>query len=69
MRQLLKNAKIYDGTGAAPYTADILLEGERIARIGERIDVPADSVINLEGQAVSSGFIDGPSCCRGSQPL
>ena len=61
MRQLLKNAKIYDGTGAAPYTADILLEGERIARIGERIDVPADSVINLEGQAVSSGFIDGHS--------
>ena len=61
MRQLLKNAKIYDGTGAAAYTADILLEGDRIARIGEKIEVPADQVIDLKGKSVSPGFIDGHS--------
>ena len=43
MSILLKNAKIYDGTGSAPYTADILTEGDRIARIAEGIDAPADA--------------------------
>ncbi len=61
MRQLLKNAKIYDGTGSAPYRADILLEEDRIARIAEGLDVPADRVYDLEGKSVSSGFIDGHS--------
>ena len=61
MIQLLKNAKIYDGTGSAPYRADILLEEERIARIGEELDAPADRVIDLEGKSVSPGFIDGHS--------
>ena len=61
MKQLLKNAKIYDGTGAEPYIADILLDGERIARIAETIDEPADRVIDVSGKSVSSGFIDGHS--------
>jgi N-acyl-D-amino-acid deacylase len=58
MRQILKNAKIYDGTGTAPYTADILVEGERIARIAKEMDLPADQVMDLRGKSVSSGFID-----------
>jgi len=61
MSILLKNAKIYDGTGSAPYTADILTEGDRIARIAEGIDAPADAVYDLAGKSVSSGFIDGHS--------
>ena len=32
MTQLIKNAKVYDGTGADPFMADILLEGDRIAK-------------------------------------
>ena len=58
MRQILKNAKIYDGTGTAPYMADILVEGERIARIAKEMDLPADQVMDLRGKSVSSGFID-----------
>ena len=61
MRQLLKNAKIYDGTGSAPFSADILLEDDRIARIAEGIDLPADRVIDLQGKSVAPGFIDGHS--------
>ena len=61
MRQLLKNARIYDGTGSEPYQADILLEEDRIVKIAEQIDLPADTVFNLEGKSVSSGFIDGHS--------
>ena len=47
MRQLLKNARIYDGTGSEPYQADILLEEDRIVKIAEQIDLPADTVFNL----------------------
>ena len=61
MRQLLKNARIYDGTGSEPCQADILLEEDRIAQIADRIELPADSVMDLKGKSVSSGFIDGHS--------
>ena len=61
MRQLLKNVRIYDGTGTDPYTADLLLEEDRIAKIADRVDLPADSVFDLKGKSISSGFIDGHS--------
>ena len=61
MRQLLKNVKIYDGTGSEPFQGDILLEEDRIAKIAAEIDLPADSVFDLKGKSVSSGFIDGHS--------
>lgn len=32
---LLKNGKIYDGTGADAFLGDILVRGDRIEKIGE----------------------------------
>ena len=61
MRQLLKNVRIYDGTGGEPFTGDILIDFDRIAKVAEHIDVPADTVMDLQGMSVSSGFIDGHS--------
>ena len=61
MKQLLKNAKIYDGTGAEPFQADILVEGDRIVKIAERIEDQADCVMDLSGKSISSGFIDAHS--------
>ena len=61
MKQLIKNAKIYDGTGAEPMMGEILIEDDRIAKIATSVDIPADRVIDLEGKSVSSGFIDGHS--------
>ncbi len=61
MRQLLRNAKIYDGTGAEPFMGDILIEGDRIARVAASVEAPADRVLDLGGKSVSSGFIDGHS--------
>ena len=37
MKLLIKNAKIYDGTGAEPYFSDILVENEKITRIAPQI--------------------------------
>ena len=61
MRQLIRNGKIYDGTGSEPFTGDILIEQDRIARIGGTIDVPVESVVDLHGLSVSPGFIDAHS--------
>ncbi|MBR2823700.1 MAG: amidohydrolase family protein [Clostridia bacterium] len=61
MKQLIKNARIYDGTGSDPFFGDILLDGDRIARVAPAIDAEADRVIDVQGKSVSSGFIDGHS--------
>lgn len=61
MRQLLKNARVYDGTGADAFMADILIEEDKILQISEQLDVQADNVMDLQGKSVSSGFIDGHS--------
>ncbi len=61
MRQLIRNGKIYDGTGSEPFVGDILIEQDRIARIAGSIDVPVESVIDLDGLSVAPGFIDGHS--------
>ena len=33
MKQLLKTARIYDGTGGAPCTGDVLIEDDRIGKL------------------------------------
>ncbi|MBR1457152.1 MAG: amidohydrolase family protein [Oscillospiraceae bacterium] len=61
MKQLIKNGKIYDGTGAAPFTGDVLLEDDRIVKVAAVIDEEADRVYDLEGLSIAPGFIDGHS--------
>lgn len=58
MRTLLKNGLIYDGTTNAPRRGDILIDGERIARIAPVIDEAAEAVYDLTGKSVAPGFID-----------
>ena len=61
MRILLKNGKIYDGTGSEAFAGDILVEDERIAAVAPSITESADKVIDLKGLSVSSGFFDAHS--------
>ncbi|PKM72762.1 MAG: hypothetical protein CVU91_06960 [Firmicutes bacterium HGW-Firmicutes-16] len=58
MKTLLKNGKIVDGSGKEPYIADILVEDDRIKKIGADIQAEADRVIDCTGLAVAPGFID-----------
>ena len=60
MRTLLKNARIYDGTGTAAFTGDVLLENDKILEVGN-LDVQADRVMDLEGKTLTPGFIDAHS--------
>ena len=61
MTYLLKNGKIYDGTGADAFLGDILVRGDRIEKIGEGIICDGAQVIDLQGLSVSSGFMDAHS--------
>ena len=61
-KTLIKNAKIYDGSGAPAFLGDVLIEGERILQIGESLPVEADAeVLDLEGLSLAPGFIDAHS--------
>jgi len=55
---LIKNGRVYDGSGNPWYSADIGIRGDRIAAIGKLGDAKAAKVIDASGRAVSPGFID-----------
>ncbi len=55
---ILRGGTIYDGSGSAPYTADIAIDGDRIAAIGDLADVRGEQEVDVEGFAVSPGFIN-----------
>lgn len=58
MTKLIKNGLIVDGTGKPGYMADLLIENDRIAKIGNLADITADEVIDASGLVVAPGFID-----------
>lgn len=61
MRTLLKNGKIYDGTGSEPFVGDVLVEDDKIAAVGPNLEEAADETIDLGGLSLSSGFFDAHS--------
>ncbi len=58
---VIRNGKIYDGTGAPAFDGDLAIEGERIAAVG-RIDEalvgPDTETIDATGRIVTPGFVD-----------
>ena len=60
---LIRHGTIIDGTGAAGFQGDVLLVGDRIARVGD-IDpsaFPQARLIDATGKVVTPGFIDAHS--------
>lgn len=55
---ILERGTIYDGTGSAPFVADVGLIGDRIAAIGNLQAAQAALRLKVEGLAVAPGFID-----------
>ncbi|MGD9894521.1 MAG: amidohydrolase family protein [Dehalococcoidia bacterium] len=55
---ILRGGTVYDGSGGAPFTADIGTRGDTIARIGDLNDARAGTVIDVAGAAVAPGFIN-----------
>lgn len=57
---LIKNATIYDGSGAPAYVADVAVKDGKIASIGTDLGT-AEDIVDAEGLALAPGFIDSHS--------
>lgn len=42
---LFRHAQIYDGTGQKPFLGDVLVRNDRIAEVGQNLEVPEDTEI------------------------
>ncbi len=58
MTTLIKNGLLYNGTTDAPEKSDVLLQDDRIVRIGSLQKIKADHIIDATGAIVCPGFID-----------
>lgn len=59
MKILIKNGLIVDGNNTTPYKGELLIDGEKISQIAEKIDSnDIDRVIDAKGLVVAPGFID-----------
>jgi len=58
MKTLIVNGSIADGTGKALYQADVLIDGDKIVKIGKIEPEAGMQVIDAQGLVVAPGFID-----------
>ncbi|HSJ29989.1 MAG TPA: D-aminoacylase [Longimicrobiales bacterium] len=55
---IIRGGTIYDGSGGAPFTADIGIIGDSIATIGDLAAAQAPLIVDATGLAVAPGFIN-----------
>ena len=55
---IIRNGIVYDGQGGDPFRADIGINHDTIAFIGDLSDAQSDSTIDAGGAAVAPGFIN-----------
>jgi N-acyl-D-amino-acid deacylase len=55
---IIRNGKIYDGWGKAPYVADVGIRADTIAFIGDLKKAEAKKELDARGLAVAPGFIN-----------
>ncbi len=58
MNLLIKNGFIVDGTGSPGYEADILIQDDKIKKIGTNLKENGFKVIDASNKVVAPGFID-----------
>ena len=54
---VIRGGQVVDGSGQPGFTADVAIQGGRIAKVG-RVTEPAGRVIDADGLTVTPGFID-----------
>jgi N-acyl-D-aspartate/D-glutamate deacylase len=54
---IIRGGTIVDGTGGAPFTGDVAVNGDRIVAVG-KVDGPARKEIDASGQIVTPGWVD-----------
>ena len=54
---LLKNGMLYDGLGNPAKQQDVLINGDKIEKIGCIGETEAEQVIDVQGKIVCPGFV------------
>ena len=57
MKYLLKNGTVVSGSGMI--SQDVLIDGEKIVRVGENLSAEDAEVMDVSGKLLFPGFIDG----------
>src|SRR5579859_1014993 len=55
---IIRNARVFDGSGREPETLNVALDHGFIRSIGSNLDLPASAYVDAEGLALAPGFID-----------
>ncbi|MFZ5617958.1 MAG: N-acyl-D-amino-acid deacylase family protein, partial [Pseudomonadota bacterium] len=55
---IIRGGTVYDGTGGPGFAADVAIEGDRIAAVGDLKKARAGNEIDASGKAVAPGFIN-----------
>lgn len=55
---IIRHGTVYDGTGNKPFVADVAIQGDTIAAIGDLSQATAVTEIDATGLAVAPGFIN-----------
>jgi N-acyl-D-aspartate/D-glutamate deacylase len=55
---IIRNAMVFDGSGAAPAEADVAVEDGRVAAIGPSLEGAANNTFHAHGLALAPGFVD-----------
>jgi N-acyl-D-aspartate/D-glutamate deacylase len=55
---IIRGGTIVDGTGGAPFTGDVAVNGDRIVEVAARVDGPAKREIDAAGLTVTPGWVD-----------
>jgi N-acyl-D-amino-acid deacylase len=63
---IIKNGMVYDGTGAEPARADVAINADTIAAVGNLTSATSDRTLDAAGLAVAPGFINTLSWADGS---
>ena len=55
---IIRNGRVFDGSGNPWFIADVAFQGDRIAAVGDLSNAQATSEIDATGFFVAPGFID-----------
>ena len=55
---LIRNARVLDGSGAAPERMDVAVCGDRIGEVGPKLECKTQAAMDADGLALAPGFID-----------
>jgi imidazolonepropionase-like amidohydrolase len=63
-RILFRNCRVWDGSGAAAYPADVMVDGERIASVATdrgQLDASGAELVEANGMTLMPGLVEGHS--------